>query len=72
MMGNDRFNFILLNGVLGWGLPTWLLFCLLLTFGPRDPFSIRLADFASQHWQVPVWLLCGYFFGAALWAKLED
>jgi len=61
---NKRFRFIVLHGMLGWGVTSFLLFSAIRYF--RHEGHINAATFLVD---LPIWIFGGFFFGSYLWAK---
>jgi hypothetical protein len=64
---HGRGRYILLSGILGWGIPTAILFSLILCrFKPGiDQFILRLVI------SLVIFPIGGYFFGSAMWRLSE-
>ncbi|TNE63956.1 MAG: hypothetical protein EP335_08205 [Alphaproteobacteria bacterium] len=64
-----RMRYILLYGVLGWGLPTLLLFSLIRGWVEGRVESILATVFDPMH--LVIWALAGVVFGALMWRWSE-
>lgn len=64
----SRWKFILIHGVIYWGLPVWVLTRFIDMLLEKKTFS---HDFELWYFSLPVWMLSGLLFGWLLWLSNE-
>ena len=66
IQAQGKLRFVLLRGILGWGLPTMIL------VGATDYYLFKEAH-SALNWllAIPIWLFGGYFFGLLMWRHYE-
>src|SRR5437016_3459445 len=65
-------SFIWKRGVLGWGLPVFLIITVSKYYGPLRTFDRFHADRGFLVYLLvvlPIWLLAGYLFGLSMWQR---